>query len=57
MTTFDQGDVVLVNFPFTDLTSAKRRPALIVSTTWFNDRPVQDCILVAITSVVPDKEL
>ena len=25
---YSQGDIVLVSFPFTDLTSTKRRPAL-----------------------------
>lgn len=53
MTTYDQGDVVLVNFPFTDLTSTKKRPALVISAKWFNDKPEGDCILVAITSAVP----
>jgi mRNA interferase MazF len=31
MTRFEPGDVCLVQFPFTDLTSSKRRPAVIVS--------------------------
>jgi mRNA interferase MazF len=35
--------------PFTDLTSSKRRPALVVSPDSFNDH-LQDVVLVALTS-------
>ena len=28
---FEQGDIVLIPFPYSDLTGAKRRPAMIVS--------------------------
>jgi len=35
------GDVVLVPFPFTDQTAAKRRPAIIVSSdAYHSERPV-----------------
>ncbi len=52
MTTYRQGQVVLVPFPFADLGSSKQRPAVIVSASWYNNsRP--DCVLVAITSSVP----
>ncbi len=45
------GDVVLVPFPFTDQTTKKKRPAVIVSSdTYHRDRP--DVILMAITSQV-----
>jgi len=37
-----RGSVVLVIYPFTDLSSAKRRPALVVSAT---ERSGRDCIL------------
>ncbi len=30
MATFVKGDVVIVPFPFSDLTQAKRRPALVI---------------------------
>ena len=55
MTIYDQGDVVLVHFPFTDLTAIKQRPALVISARWFNEKPDGDCILAAITSVIPQR--
>jgi mRNA interferase MazF len=48
-TGYRQGDIVLVSFPFTDLTSAKRRPAAVVSPNGFNARG-EDVVLVAVTS-------
>jgi len=52
MTIYKEGDVVLVPFPFTDLTTAKRRPAVVVSANWFNSSKL-DCVLVGITSQLP----
>ena len=52
-TSYRQGDVVLVSFPFTDLSSTKRRPAVVVSPDSFNARK-QDLVLVAITSQIGD---
>lgn len=37
MATFVKGDVVVVPFPFSDLTNAKRRPALVVAALTRND--------------------
>ena len=54
--TYKQGDVVLIPFPFTDFTTIKQRPALIVSSSTFN-RSHEDVIVVAITSHVQDKIL
>jgi len=48
-TRYKRGDIVLVSFPFTNLTSSKRRPALVVSPDTFNDA-LQDFVLVALTS-------
>ena len=45
MAKFMKGDVVVVPFPFSDLTQAKRRPALVVSTL-----EGDDLILCQITS-------
>lgn len=45
------GDVVLVPFPFTDQTTTKKRPAVVVSSdAYHRDRP--DLILMAVTSQV-----
>ena len=52
-TGYRQGDIVLVSFPFTDLTSSKRRPALIVSPDSFNAAG-EDLVLAAITSHITD---
>lgn len=48
-TPYRRGDIVLVSFPFTDLSSSKKRPALVVSPDAFNGLQ-QDLVLVAITS-------
>lgn len=48
-TPFDFGDVVLVPFPFTDQSSSKKRPAVVVSSEAYQqDR--SDLIVAAITS-------
>ena len=51
---YKRGDIVLVPFPFTDLTSSKRRPALVVSPDGFNDHS-QDLVVAAITSQPSDE--
>ncbi|MHB8744753.1 MAG: type II toxin-antitoxin system PemK/MazF family toxin [Sulfuricaulis sp.] len=49
MTSFEFGDVVLVPFPFTDQSAAKKRPAIVVSSQTYNsERP--DVIIMAVTS-------
>jgi mRNA interferase MazF len=48
-TRYRRGDVVLVPFPFTDLSSSKRRPALVISPNVFNDQ-AEDVVVAAITS-------
>lgn len=49
MTSYNQGDVVLVPFPFTDFSTFKQRPAVVISSNGFN-RIHQDVIVAAITS-------
>lgn len=49
---YKQGDVVLVPFPFTDLTATKQRPALVISNDNLNARN-SDAVLLAITSQIP----
>ena len=51
--TFERLDVVVVPFPFTDRRSARRRPALIVSSAAFN-RAHNHAILAMITSARSD---
>ena len=49
MTGYEFGDVVLVPFPFTDHSTTKRRPAVVVSSgAYQRERP--DLIILAITS-------
>lgn len=50
MASYERGAVVLVPFPFTDLSGRKRRPALVISAEGFHD---EDLILCAITSQIP----
>lgn len=45
----EPGDLVLVPFPFTDLTAIKTRPAFVLSSREFNDAG-QDVILCGVTS-------
>ena len=48
MTDYDFGDVVLVPFPFTDQTTSKKRPAIVVSSAAYH-REHPDLILMAVT--------
>lgn len=49
MTNYKFGDVVLVPFPFTDQTTTKKRPSVIVSSADYQ-RERSDLILIAVTS-------
>lgn len=50
---YKQGDLILVPFPFTDLTGEKVRPALVIS----NKEIGNDITLCFVSSVVPKKIL
>jgi mRNA interferase MazF len=45
----DQGDIVLIPVPFTDLSSNRRRPVIVISNDAYN-RSTDDIVVVAMTS-------
>jgi len=49
-TNYEFGDVVLVPFPFTDQTSSKKRPAVVVSSVAYHQAH-PDLIVMAITTL------
>lgn len=49
---YSRGDVVKIRVPFTDLTSVKRRPAVVVSCNALN-QTIQDIIVVPVTGQAP----
>ena len=51
-TMFEQMDVILMPFPYSDLTGSKQRPAIIISNDTINKS--QDRICCLITSVEPE---
>ena len=51
MTTYKRGDVVLVPFPFSNQASIKKRPAVVISSTLYNETS-QDIVILAVTSKI-----
>ena len=45
----EQGDIVLIPIPFTDLSSKRRRPVIIISSNSYNLK-TRDMVVVAMTS-------
>ena len=46
MTDYDFGDVIFILFPFTDPTTTKKRPTVVVSSAFYN-RNRHDLVLMA----------
>ena len=56
ITSFEFGDIILVPFPFTDQSTTKKRPAVVISSETYNtERP--DLIIMAVTSQIASHEL
>lgn len=52
MTAYKFGDIVLVPFPFTDQSTVKRRPAVVISSQAYH-RARPDIVIMAVTSQQP----
>lgn len=49
MTSYERGNIILVSFPFSDQTTTKKRPAVVISPDGYNENS-PDIIIMAITS-------
>ena len=49
---YKQGNIILIPFPFTDFSTTKNRPAIIISSNAYNSTH-DDIIICAITSQIP----
>lgn len=52
---YKQGDILLILIPYSDLTSNKKRPVLVISNNLYNSK-ADDIVVAAITSNVKIKE-
>lgn len=52
---YKQGDILLIPIPFSDLTSSKKRPVLVLSNYQYNCK-TEDIVVAAITSNLESKE-
>lgn len=52
-TMYKQEDILLIPIPFTDLTTTKQRPVLVLSNTQYNQN-TEDIVVAAITSQLRD---
>ena len=53
---FNQGDIVLVSYPYSDYKGVKTRPAIIISNNIFNVS-YQDILLIPLTSIIRGEEV
>lgn len=51
---FQQKELVLLPYPFSNQTGSKVRPAIIVSNDNFNKR-CEDCVMVPLTTIIKDE--
>jgi mRNA interferase MazF len=54
-TMYKQGDILLIPIPFSDLTSSKKRPVLVLSNNDYNTK-TEDIIVAAVTSNITSKD-
>lgn len=54
-TMYKQGDILLIPIPFSDLTSNKKRPVIVLSNDDYNSK-TEDVVVAAITSNVTTKD-
>lgn len=52
---YNQGDILLIPIPFSDLTANKKRPVLVLSNSVYNEK-TEDIIVAAITSNLSEKK-
>jgi len=55
MMSIRKGDVVLIPYPYTDMSATKKRPSLVISSTEHNSSK-HECILMPITSQTQNAE-
>lgn len=49
-----QKEIVLLSYPFTNLEGTKVRPAIVISSDFFNKKS-DDCIMVPLTTVIKEE--
>jgi len=53
MPSYNQFDIIIVPFPFTDRNTSKRRPSLVLSNTYFNNIQHYICAMITTKSNPP----